>query len=58
MQLVRQALRGDIKAVAYLLANEPEIARAAERRLNANNITKNLTTKEVKDLYRRLVRGE
>jgi Family of unknown function (DUF5681) len=50
-QLVHQALKGDIKAVAFLLAKEPEISQAAER-LNVTKIEHvKLTPEEALEFY-------
>jgi hypothetical protein len=60
MQLVHQALKGDTKAVTFLLAKEPEISRVAER-LDVKRTqfeVKFSTVKEGAEFYDRMLRGE
>ena len=53
-RLVNEALKGNIKATAFVLAKEPEIARGVE---SVKTITSDMTAQEAADVYMRLVRG-
>jgi Family of unknown function (DUF5681) len=48
MKFVQQALKGDIKAIALLLAKQPEIAKTM---VPLKMITANMSLKEATDIY-------
>jgi hypothetical protein len=52
--LRNNALKGDFKAIAFLLAQEPEIARTTEP---VPKITKGMSSQEIANAYIRLVKG-
>lgn len=54
-RVVNQALKGDIKATAFVLAKEPEIARKTQA---MERITLDMTPQEVARVYARVVRGD
>lgn len=60
-RLVNQALKGDIKATAFVLAKEPEIARSIERRelvrKPLDQIPKKATAEEAMQVYMRIIKG-
>jgi hypothetical protein len=51
-KLINEALKGNIKAIEFLLAKEPEITRRAEP---VPKITSDMNVHEVTDIYRRMV---
>lgn len=48
MKLINEALKGNIKATAFVLAKEPEIAQNAE---TIKKITSDMTVQEAADAY-------
>jgi Family of unknown function (DUF5681) len=52
-RLVHEALKGNIKATAFVLAKEPEIARNAE---SVEKITRHMTAQEAAEVYARTLK--
>jgi len=54
-RVVNEALKGNIKATAFALAKEPEIARNAEP---LKMITRDMSPQEAAAIYARIIKGE
>jgi hypothetical protein len=54
-RVINEALKGNIKATAFVLAKEPEIPRNAEP---VKMITSDMTAQEAAKVYARFIRGE
>ena len=54
-RVVSEALKGNLKATAFVLAKEPEIARAV---VPEPKITADMSAQEASDIYMRLIRGD
>lgn len=54
-RVVNQALKGDIKATAFVLAKEPEITRKAQP---IEMITSDMTALEASKIYARLIKED
>ncbi len=54
-RLISEALKGNIKAIALLLAKEPEIAKQVAKYPTVN---RTMTVKEAMDAYMRELRGD
>lgn len=55
LRVVNQALKGDIKATAFVLAKEPKIARNAQP---VEKITSDMTDLEAANIYARMIKGD
>jgi hypothetical protein len=55
-RLVAQALKGDLKAIAFVLAKEPEISRHIEQKALSRVNTKDMSAEELSKLYLQTVR--
>lgn len=54
-RVVNEALKGNLKATAFVLAKEPEIIKVTER---AETITSNMSAEQAAATYMRLIRGD